>query len=144
LVIPPLRERRIDIPDLAEELAARQAKRLGLEAVRFAPRAIAKLAGAAWPGNVRQLENVVTRLIAMSSGGDLDFDPTLGLELDPEPSVADAYGDTAPLADQVHAFECSLVKNAYLAAGRNQTETARRLSIGRSTLIIKLKKYGLC
>lgn len=142
LMIPPLRDRRVDIPDLVEKFSARQARRFGIESVRFAPGTMTKLVEAPWPGNVRQLENVVTRLIATSSGGELDFDSTLG------PAVArdlpELPTSTTPLAEQVCAFERSLVVSAYLAAGRNQSEAARRLAVCRSTLIDKLKKYGLC
>ena len=62
LHVPPLRERREDIPALAEELARRYAERFGLEGVRLAPALLDRLRSAEWPGNVRQLENAVARL----------------------------------------------------------------------------------
>ena len=60
-----------DIPALAHEFALRYAERFGAEEVRLAPALVARLAAADWPGNVRQLENVVARMVAMSGGGEL-------------------------------------------------------------------------
>ena len=71
LVVPPLRERREDIPALAHEFALRYAERFGTEEVRLAPALVERLAAADWPGNVRQLENVVARMVALSGGGEL-------------------------------------------------------------------------
>src|SRR5512138_1438296 len=71
LVVPPLRERREDIPALAHEFALRYAERFGAEQARLAPALVERLAAADWPGNVRQLENVIARLVALHGGGEL-------------------------------------------------------------------------
>ena len=67
LVVPPLRERPEDIPALAHEFALRYADRFGAEDIRLSPALVARLATARWPGNVRQLENVVARMVALSA-----------------------------------------------------------------------------
>src|SRR5438132_8333201 len=69
LVVPPLNEHREDIPALAAEFVRRYAERFGMASVRLAPALIAALVKADWPGNVRQLENTVARLVALHGGG---------------------------------------------------------------------------
>src|SRR5512138_874163 len=71
LVVPPLRERRTDVPALAHEFALRYAERFGADGVRLAPALVERLAAAEWPGNVRQLENAVARMVALSGGGEI-------------------------------------------------------------------------
>ena len=71
LVVPPLSEHREDIPALAMEFARRYGERFGVEGARLSPALLEELRLASWPGNVRQLENTVARLIALSSGGEI-------------------------------------------------------------------------
>lgn len=71
VVVPPLREHREDIPGLAAEFARRHAQRFGLERVTLSPELVAKLRQAEWPGNVRQLENTIARLVALARDGDV-------------------------------------------------------------------------
>jgi two-component system response regulator AtoC len=69
LVVPPLRDRKDDIPALAEEFARRYGERFGLGQIALEPALIDALVRADWPGNVRQLENTIARLAALSAGG---------------------------------------------------------------------------
>src|SRR5256885_3421261 len=71
LIVPPLHEHREDIPALAGEFSRRYAERFGMNGVRLAPDLIEALQRADWPGNVRQLENAVARLVALSGGGEI-------------------------------------------------------------------------
>jgi two-component system response regulator AtoC len=100
---------------------------------------------------VRQLENTIARLAALSTGGVIgvaDLESASGTERAPEP-MTDAT-DPPPdarngpsLKEQVEAFERGLVARALDATGGNQSEAARRLGVSRVTLIDKMKKYGL-
>jgi two-component system response regulator AtoC len=146
LVVPPLRDRRVDIPSLVEEFALRYAERFGVEEVQIAPELVARMTAAAWPGNVRQLENTIARLVAMSNGGVIDGrNCVLVTDEDTEAARHDTrmINATASLLEQVDAFERAVIARAFEAAGGNQSETARKLTVCRSTLIEKLKKYGL-
>src|SRR3989475_8017105 len=71
LMVPPLRDHREDIPALAIEFARRYAERFGVEGARLSPALLEALRLADWPGNVRQLENAVARLVALSPGGEI-------------------------------------------------------------------------
>ena len=146
LVVPALRDRFGDIPELVAEFVRRYAERFEVEDVRFAPALVEKLTRADWPGNVRQLESCVARLVAMSSGGEI------GPEAFEAPSAASATavgegepwaGDPLSLHEQMDALERSLVSRMLAATSGNQSEAARRLGISRTTLIDRMKKYGL-
>jgi two-component system, NtrC family, response regulator AtoC len=150
LVVPPLRERRQDIPALAHEFALRYAERFGAEEVRLSPALVERLAAADWPGNVRQLENAVARMIALSGGGEI------GPEAFPESAAAEAApqrnGDEPSavrpdrpqtLREQLDALERSVIAKTMTAVGGNQSEAARRLGISRNTLTERLRRYEI-
>jgi two-component system response regulator AtoC len=161
LVVPPLRDHREDIPALVEEFARRCRERFGAEDVRLSAELVQALARADWPGNVRQLENAVTRLIALAPPGEIglsewqDFAeaeprPTAPPLEDVSPRQRDA-GDAmdAPpdgglsLREHLDAVERGMIVRTLAATGGNQSEAARRLGLSRSALIDRLKKYGL-
>jgi two-component system response regulator AtoC len=138
LVVPPLREHREDIPALAAEFARRYAERFGMQSVRLAPELLEAFQGMEWPGNVRQLENAVARILALSTGGEIGLEAFLASSA----PAADAE-ETLSLREQLDAVERSLIQRTMTSAGGNQSEAARRLGINRGSLIERLKKYGL-
>ncbi|APR77734.1 Nitrogen regulation protein NtrX [Minicystis rosea] len=145
LVVPPLREHRQDIPALAVELARRYAERFGIEGVRLAPALIELLRTADWPGNVRQLENAVARMVALTAS------PEIGPEAfgdapprpDAEPDADSVVDGALSLREYVDAVERNLVVKALAVTSGNQTEAARRLGLSRTALIDRLKKFDL-
>jgi two-component system, NtrC family, response regulator AtoC len=151
LIVPPLRDRRDDIPALAAEFARFYGEKFGMGPVRLQAALVEALARESWPGNVRQLENTVARLAALSTGGviglaDWRGDSDLPAAPTPDETPPEERGDfaTGPsLKEQVEAFERSVIARALDAAGGNQSEAARRLGTSRVTLIDKLRKYGL-
>jgi two-component system response regulator AtoC len=163
LVVPPLRDRKDDIPALAAEFARRYGDRFGLGTITLEPTLIDALVRADWPGNVRQLENTIARLAALSAGGVIglaDYQSASGEapSMAPPPTVVfeahdagDEHANSAApdarngpsLKEQVEAFERGLVARALDGTGGNQSEAARRLGVSRVTLIDKMKKYGL-
>ena len=129
LEVPPLRDRREDLPLLIETLRRRWIARLGLEETSFAPPLLAALSARDWPGNVRELENAVVRLLTLGEGA-LD-------------GAAPAPDAAAPLRAQLDAFERHLLARVLAECGGNQSEAARRLGVTRTTLLDKLKRFGL-
>jgi two-component system response regulator AtoC len=140
LKVPRLNERREDIAPLALEFARRYAEKFGLEGLELAPALVARLEQLDWAGNVRQLENTVARMAALSTGGVLDV---AALDERPQANDAGSSAEGPSLREQVEAFERNLLARAFAAAGGNQSEAARRLQTSRVTLIDKLKKYRL-
>jgi DNA-binding NtrC family response regulator len=111
LRLPPLRERREDIPALIEHFAAQVTATNGWKAMRFTEDAIAALSDYAWPGNVRELRNAVERMMLLASTDEVNAE-TVALAL-PTGSVSPegSFAGSGPLADRVRAFE----KQAILA-----------------------------
>src|SRR5437870_1253070 len=144
LVVPPLREHREDIPALAAAFARRYAERFGMQDVRFQPELLDSLQRLEWPGNVRQLENAVARIVALSTGGEIGLEAFAAASAAP---AADADAEAPPEGTrsppaQLDAREPSLIRRTMTAAGGNQSEAARRLGLSRGSLIERLKKYG--
>ena len=142
LVVPPLRDHREDIPALAIEFARRYAERFGMQRVRLAPELLEALQRMDWPGNVRQLENAVARILALSTGGEIGLEAFATASSAP---AADAEGPEGMLSlrEQLDAVERSLIQRTMTASGGNQSEAARRLGLNRGSLIERLKKYGM-
>ena len=156
LVVPPLREHREDIPALAAEFARRYAERFGMGGVRLSPGLVDRLRAADWPGNVRQLENAVARMVALSAAGELgpealDERPGPGPEHEPgagEAESAPAASVRSPaegmtLREQLDALERNVISKTLADTGGNQSEAARRLGMSRTAFIDRLKKYEL-
>jgi two-component system response regulator AtoC len=144
LAMPTLQEHREDIPALAAEFARRYAEKFAIEGVRLSPALVEALQQAQWPGNVRQLENAVARIVALSGGGEIGPE-ALSSEPAPsaiEPGVEATPGGALTLREQMDALEHSLIAQALAAASGNQSEAARRLGLSRSAFIDRLKKYG--
>jgi DNA-binding NtrC family response regulator len=144
LMVPPLREHREDIPALAAEFARRYAERFGMQDVRLQPELLESLQRLDWPGNVRQLENAVARIVALSAGGEIGLEAFAAASTAPK---ADADAEAPPegtlsLREQLDAVERSLIRRTMTAVGGNQSEAARRLGLSRGSLIERLKKYG--
>src|SRR5262249_28303282 len=138
-VVPPLRERKDDIPALAEEFARHYGEKFGLGPIALEPALVDALAREDWPGNVRQLENTIARRGALSTGGVVgvgDYQAAASGELPAArmESATSSSDDPLPdarsgpsLKEQVEAFERGLVARALDAIGGNQSEAARRL-----------------
>jgi two-component system response regulator AtoC len=145
LHVPPLRDHREDISELAAEFVGRYSERFGMEPRRMTPELVSLLESADWPGNVRQLENSVARMVAMSSERELGPQALS----DPAPRAADgdhhqaSHDAQISLRDQVEALERTLIARTLTNAAGNQSEAARRLGLSRGALIERLKKYGI-
>lgn len=148
--IPPLRERRDDVPGLVNALLGKAARRSGRE-VRITPEAIAALTGRDWPGNVRELENALERAVVLSSDGVVRADAfdqaarrpggqTFSGEAGPERLDV---GPTVRLSDAVAAAERDAIERALTASDGNRREAAKILGVSVRTLFYKLKQLGL-
>ncbi len=143
LKVPPLRERREDIPLLARHFLSHFAEKNRKDMKGFTPQAMDRLVKYDWPGNVRELINAVERAVVLSissyvEANDLPQTLRLDEEADRGPPVALLPQGDRPL----EAMEKATILNTLDAADGNKSETARRLGITRRTLHKKLKAYG--
>jgi two-component system, NtrC family, response regulator AtoC len=142
LRIPPLRERREDIPEI-DTLFQRAKERHGLLDVRMASAVHQRLIAYSWPGNVRQLENVLERLLVLSSD-DLITVEDLPEDLTPSSAGTPTLWPNLPEEGiSLEAVERDLIGRALERFDGNQTQAARYLDISRRTLIYRMEKHGL-
>ena len=159
--MPPLRERMEDVPLLVNELIARmEHEKRG--SVRFTPACMIALCQYRWPGNVRELSNLLERMVIMYPYGVVDvadlpakfkpsgatddvpvmnFDQNLASNADLQSSRLPRDG--LDLKEHISTVECSLIKQALDEADGVVAHAAKRLKMRRTTLVEKLRKYGL-
>jgi two-component system response regulator HydG len=140
LRIPPLRERREDVPLLAAHFLERHNRRTGA-ARSFAPEALARLVGHDWPGNVRELENVVEQAAALSEGPVIRA-PDIAFPAEGAPRAA-AEGGSPTLADAVAAAERRCIEAAVLRCGGDLGRVARELAVSSTTLWRRMRRLGI-
>ena len=142
ITLPPLRERRGDIPALAGHFASLIAEQNGWKPRGFDPAALDELARYAWPGNVRELRNVVERLLLLTDG--LVPADAVREVLTPRHARASAAGaGSGTLSARVEAFERETVLGELAAHGYRVAETARALGLERSHLYKKCAALGI-
>jgi two-component system response regulator HydG len=139
VMLPPLRDRREDIPALAEHFLGRAADKLG-RALRLSPDALERLLRYPWPGNVRELENAMERAAILTRTGSVEPDDlpphvSAGLQLGPSPALPRQI--SLAEAERVHILQ------TLERFGGNHSGAAEALGIGRTTLWRKLKEYGI-
>ena len=142
IYIPPLRERREDVPALARHYLDHFNRKFGKSAGPFAPEAIAALEAAQWPGNVRELQHAVERAVAINAGGPIAA-VDLGLHGEYALSTVATSGQHLPLREAREHFEREYFKNALQAAGGNVSEAARLCGIARQSLYHYLERLGI-
>ena len=143
LNVPPLRERREDIPLIARHFLTLFAKKNHKSIKGFTPQAMDRLLKYNWPGNVRELMNAVERGVVLSRSeylGEEEFALVLRTEPQEEETPAQQIGAAEPSLESV---EKETILKALETASGNKSEAARRLGITRRTLHLKLKKYGM-
>jgi len=143
--MPPLRQRQEDIPLLAEHLLARWSQ--GDQQLRLSPEAIKKLASLPLPGNVRELENLLQRMIALADGSVLTTDILDELRMEETPgkelSLRQLREDGVNLDDALDGMERCLVQQALDASHGNITRAAGFLGVSFRSLRYRLRKLGL-
>lgn len=140
IVIPPLRSRKEDIPLLAEHFLKKYAATNGMKVKGFTKRAMAKLMGLRWEGNVRELENVVERAVVLSTSALIDENEIPSPETaSPDQFFSSATGDFPTLTQ----LEDRYIRVVLEKTGGRKDKAAQILGINRRTLYRKEREYGL-
>jgi len=143
--LPPLRERPEDIPALANHFAAQITRQNGWKPVTFAPEAIEALQRHTWPGNIRELRNVVERLLLFAEGDTITAE-TVRSAL---PAASGTGGNSnfasgsGALADRVEQFERQVILDEIKRNNHHITNTAKALGLERSHLYKKCQQLGI-
>jgi DNA-binding NtrC family response regulator len=144
--IPPLREHKEDIPDLAEHFLARYARESEREIQGITPAAVGVLMQYHWPGNVRQLENTIERAVALSAAPMID---AADIHLDrvapaaPPSNLATAGIPFLPEGMTLEQWEDEMIREALRRANGNKSQAARLLGLSRNALRYRLGKIGV-
>ncbi|MEM9056204.1 MAG: helix-turn-helix domain-containing protein, partial [Pseudomonadota bacterium] len=159
VAVPPLRERRDDIPALLAHYLGLAAREMGVPQKRLSADAEARLIAHDWPGNVRELVNACQRLTALAPGNIIhaaDIPPEFGGSAGAA-TVSDGWpaqlarwaearlerGGTPLLADALPEFERTLIRTTLARVGGRRQEAARLLGWGRNTLTRKIREHEL-
>jgi DNA-binding NtrC family response regulator len=139
--IPPLREHKEDIPDLANLFLSRLAQKSQKKLEGIKPEALRKLMDFHWPGNVRELENIVERACALATGpfigpSDIQIDHVPGRNQPGQPPLL-------PEGKTLDQWEDEVIREAYRRANGNKSEAARMLGLSRNALRYRLEKIGI-
>jgi two-component system response regulator PilR (NtrC family) len=143
ILTPPLRERREDIPLLAEHFLGRFARQMGKAVAKISEEAMALLQGYAWPGNVRQLENVIERAVALeSTQAVLPERLPEAIRLPGRAGPLPAIGDGFSLDAYLHSVESRLLGEALERSRGGRAEAARLLGVTPRSLRYLLRKHA--
>lgn len=145
LQLPPLRERRDDIPALLEHFAAQVSAQNGWKPVPFSTDALQALQSHTWPGNVRELRNLVERLMLLATEGQVDL-ATVQMALPKAASGASASPGamgSGALADRVQSFEREVILSELKRSHQNMSLAAKTLGLERSHLYKKAEQLGI-
>jgi two-component system response regulator HupR/HoxA len=152
LTLPPLRERRADIPVLAQSLLDALAAQHGKKARGFTEEALACMQAYDWPGNVRELQNEVTRMLVLARADLLSADllsphvvrdAAAATRADRDVAAAIAVPDTGPLKDRVERMEATILMETLVRCRWNKSRAAEELGLSRVGLRAKLDRYGI-
>ncbi len=142
LNIPPLRDRRADIPFLANHFIRKLAPEAGCQVESITDAAMEKLIAYHWPGNVRELENVIERSLVMATGKQLDVND-IKLEAAPRPRAQNGGTQFLPEGLTLDQYEQDLIREALKRADGNKSQAARLLGLTRNALRYRLTQMGL-
>jgi two-component system response regulator PilR (NtrC family) len=145
LRVPSLRERSDDIPELAESVLTKLARRMGLEPPRLEAEALSALESYAFPGNVRELENVLERALTLSTTGTISADQIKlrSPARSQEPGSESESDATGPLGDQLEGLEREAILKALEKTRYNKTAAAKLLGMSFRALRYRIKKLGI-
>ncbi|MCC9654389.1 sigma-54-dependent transcriptional regulator [Rhodopirellula halodulae] len=139
--VPSLRQRRDDIPLLIEHFLQHFCTRHGRPMKQIAPDAMRALVAAQWPGNVRQLRNMVERLVVTHTGDVIDSDELPGDIQSSQPAAANAL--PASLSEAVETCEREMIAAVLAECDFHRENSAKRLGVSVRTLHYKMGRYGL-
>src|SRR5580700_391378 len=139
--IPPLRERKEDIPYLARHFVRKLSKDFGSRVESISDGAIERLMEYHWPGNVRELENAIERSLVLANGNVLEA-ADIRLDLAPKPRLGSADG-FLPEGMTLDAYEQSIIREALHRANNNKSQAARLLGLTRNALRYRLSQMGI-
>jgi two-component system response regulator AtoC len=143
--LPALARRKSEIPELVRHFLERHRERLGVKVERVAPAAMEALLEYSWPGNIRELENLLERLVVLAEGDTIEVEDLPEDILHPAPATApmDVHDDDLSVKRHSAELEKVLIQRAMERTGGNKTQAAELLELSPRALRYKIRDYGL-
>src|SRR5579862_5632166 len=142
ILLPPLRERKEDIPGLVQHFAEQVCAQNSWKPISFTPEAIDRLKAHSWPGNVRELRNVVERLILLATGAEVTAD-TVEMALPQGVAAQPSFAGSGTLAERAQSFERDVILAELKRHQFHVTNAAKSLGLERSHLYKKAEQLGI-
>jgi two-component system NtrC family response regulator len=143
LKLPPLRERKDDIPLLTDYFLSKYAGKTGLDKHKIDSKTMKTLIDYKWPGNVRELENLIERMIVMNRTGVISEDELPDRIRSRPQMIGKVFMELPEEGISLENLEKELILKAYDKCDQNQSKTARFLGITRNTLLYRMDKFGI-
>ena len=144
--LPPLKDRRGDIPQLARFFVEKICKEMNRPQVSIGADAIQAMEAYSWPGNVREMENIIERTIALTDStiiGCEDLPPDIGKKLPATPSTPQITGQGVDMNKVIANIEREMIQQAMILGNGVKARAAELLKINRTTLVEKIKRLGI-
>jgi transcriptional regulator with PAS, ATPase and Fis domain len=143
ITLPPLRERTKDIEDLTKHFLEVNKKKLGRPELTLPPALLPYFTKYKWPGNIRELENVLERIVVLSRGPEITLSDLPEFLRREHTAIGALQLDLPPDGINLEALEKELIEQALKRSEGNQTKAAQYLGLSRKTLIYRMEKHGL-
>jgi two-component system NtrC family response regulator len=143
LSLPPLRERAEDIPDLVQHFFLRTKEKVGRLNAVLPPSLMKYFQNYRWPGNIRELENVIERIVVLSREEEITVSDLPDFLRQEHVSVDTLQLNLPPQGISLEAIEKELIERALNKFNWNQTHTAKYLDISRKALMYRMDKHGI-
>jgi two-component system NtrC family response regulator len=143
LELPPLRERSEDIPELVQHFFVQTRAKVGRPDLVLPPQLIKYFQNYRWPGNIRELENVIERIVVLARGPEISVEDLPDYLRSQHVPVDTLNLDLPPQGVSLEAIEKELLLRALQKSNWNQTHAARFLDISRKALIYRMEKHGI-
>ena len=141
--LPPLRDRAEDIPELVQHFFQTARDKQGRPKLKLPMALLPYFSAYRWPGNIRELENVVERLVVLASSDEITFEDLPESLRKQQPALGTLQLELPAHGISLEAVEKELIAQALSRFQGNQTQAARYLDLSRKTLIYRMEKYGL-
>jgi two-component system NtrC family response regulator len=143
LELPSLRERPEDIPELVEHFFLQAKEKHSRPDLALPPSLLPRFGAHRWPGNIRELENVIERLVVLTRGNEISVNDLPEFLRRERPVLEELRLDLPPQGISLDAVEKELILRALKKFDWNQTQAARYLDLSRKTLIYRMEKYNI-
>jgi two-component system NtrC family response regulator len=143
LVLPPLRDRAADIPDLVQHFFVQTKTKIGRPDAVLPPSLLKYFQNYRWPGNIRELENVIERVVVLSRNDEITASDLPDFLRNEHTPVDTLQLDLPPQGVSLEAVEKELIMRALARFNWNQTHTAKYLDISRKALMYRMEKHGI-